>query len=433
MTRKTRYILILIGFVVFLILAPLIVLYVRGISYNFTTNNFIHTGIFALNAEPKDLEIFLNNRLKRRGAGDLKFILPGEYNITLTKPGYQTWSKRLSLQAGQVTWVSPTNAKIYLLVNAPKAQTLADKVVDFYSKDSLLVFLTSDQRLIASDGNPLKESHAHSLPKPADKILSGDGGKNFILTNTSQSISPTILIFNLETGNFADLTGLFPTLPKFQFSANGDLFALSGSTLYQINIGNKTKQPVLESVKTFYFQDNSLYFVSQKGSLLTLFVSQAPFNQPQLLLNNLPSFTEAALFVTFEKQIFFSADGSLYKTNSTMEKVADNISQLDFDSFNSSLAIFHSGEFDYLDPFGQNLNFVTRSGLELKNLVIKNNIGFAFYLNNTGLSAIELDRRDNQNQYQLYQGNNIQKFTMDSSGKNVLLLDNGELKSLIIR
>ena len=74
----------LLGFVVFLILAPTIVLYVRGITYDFSKKAFVTTGILAMRLEPKDANIYLNNKLKRESS-DIKFILPGEYDVTVKR------------------------------------------------------------------------------------------------------------------------------------------------------------------------------------------------------------------------------------------------------------------------------------------------------------------------------------------------------------
>jgi hypothetical protein len=92
-----------------------------------------------------------------------------------------------------------------------------------------------------------------------------------------------------------------------------------------------------------------------------------------------------------------------------------------------------NGELDYFDTLSQATNFVTRSSQPLSNPIIRNDIGYAFFLQNNQIQAIELDTRDSQNQYVLYNGTSLEKYFIDSAGKNILLLDNGELKSLVIR
>lgn len=424
MTKKSRYSLLLAGFIVFVILAPLIVLYVRGESYDFKTHSFVGTGIFGIQVQPKNVEVLLNGQEKRTSAGDIKFIPAGEYQITLKKSGYQTWSKRLSLTAGQVTWVNPANNPIYLLLNNPPAKTLAQTVLDFYGTPDNFVYLTGSGMVIRSTHYP--------LPKNENKILAHDSGnKNFVLEGASTG-SQSLLYFSSSSGSSTELSSLFVGLPQMQFSDSGNLFALSSGTLYKVDAINKIKTPIFQDVSAFYWQGSNLYYIQEKQGVSSLFVTQDPFTQSQTLLNGAPNFSFGSLVVTFEKKIFLEADDNLYEDTGTFEKIADNVANFNFDPSSSILSFFHSGEFDYIGA-DQNLNFVTRSGQALNNLSVNTNIGYGFYSDGLQISAIELDTRGNQNQYVLYSGQNVQKFSTDSSGKNILLLDNGDLKLMPIR
>ena len=113
MTNKSRYLIILLGTLVFAVLAPLIVLYVRGITFNFQTRSFEATGIIAISSEPKTADIFLNGKLAKHGSGDIKFLSPGEYQLELKNDGYYSWNKRFKVMPGEVTLASAFNS-VYL-------------------------------------------------------------------------------------------------------------------------------------------------------------------------------------------------------------------------------------------------------------------------------------------------------------------------------
>lgn len=434
MIKRTRYILIASGFVFFLIAAPVIVLYVRGISYDFSAKSFIKTGIMAVRVTPANADIFLNGQLKRQNQGDMRFLIPGEYQIKITKTGYSDWNKRLNVKAEQVTWASPAFGSIYLFFKNPPIQNLAREVLDFYSQNGNFIYLTKDALTASSLNNP-DNRLVYPLPANVNKIAAwDDSGKNFALINSAATSSAQILlIFNKISGRLTDISSLFAGLPKIQFGQNGQLYALSNNTLYLVNLQNKTKIAVFNDVKSFYFQGDMLYYIQQTGKNYGLFVGQSPFSQNQLLLAGLPDFDSGNLFVTFEKEIFLLADGKLYSASSAMRQLSDNISGFSFDPSGSLLSVIHSGELDFYDPLTGNLNFVTRSSEALTNPKILSSIGNAFFFQGQKLMAIELDARDSQNQYQLYQGSNVQKFYIDDAGKNILLLDNGALKSLVIR
>lgn len=428
MTKKYRYLLLLLGFIIFLILAPAIVLYVRGITYDFSKKAFVTTGILAMRLEPKEADIYLNNKLKRKSSGDIKFVLPGEYDVTVKKDGYFTWSKRLSVESGQVSWGSPAFNKIYLLLKNPPALKLAENVIDVYGESDNIAYLSSNNLNIISSANPTNVK-TFPLPFGLNKIVTA----NINLDNIILSASGTKLtLFNKSAEKFFDLSAMFKDGVEFGFNGN-NIYALSSGELYSINPNNKTKTLLFSDIKTFNFQDNLLYFVqSTPKAKPALFTSQTPYYSSQILLDNLPDFTVGQLFITYEKQIFLLADRTLYLTNSTMEKMVEDISFSNFQKMDSALALIHMGQADYFDPLSHNFNYITRTTENLTDIVIKNGIGQAFYVSNGKIYSIELDTRDKQNQHLLYDGA-VEKFFVDRSAKNIILLDNGILKSIIIR
>ncbi|MBI5530177.1 MAG: PEGA domain-containing protein [Candidatus Doudnabacteria bacterium] len=430
MNKKTRYTILALGFLAFLILAPAIVLYVRGITYDFTKKAFVTTGVLAIRSEPKSAEIYLDGELKRDGDGDIRFLVPKEYDVSIKKSGYQTWNKRLEILSGQVTWGSPAYNKIFLLLENPSAKTISEGVSDFYSSKTKAIYLTKST-LQVSSAPDYTEITSFDLPASLDTITAvntfDDG---FVLSGkatTTQSY-----YFNLKAGKFTDLGKLIETTDQLQFDQTGALYALSSSTLFKIDPISQTKTAVLTKAKAFYFLDRNLYWVEQSGQDCLLKTGQASEQDSQTLLT-LPCFEKGRLFVTFEKQIFLLADNNLYLANSSMERLADNVTEWNFDKNTSLLAILHSGQFDYYDSAGKSLNFVTRSGETLSNLNIKTAIGYAFYIKNGKLWAIELDARDHQNQYLLYPEGLIKKISLDADAKNILLLDNDKLTTINIR
>src|SRR5574340_748921 len=125
MTQSSRYILILAGFILFLVAAPVIIMYVRGFTYDFKNNKFVSTGILAVRSDPKSANVYLDGKLKRKNSADLKFLAPREYDLELQKDGYLTWSKRLQVRPGQVTWAGPVGSKIFLFHSNPENRNLA--------------------------------------------------------------------------------------------------------------------------------------------------------------------------------------------------------------------------------------------------------------------------------------------------------------------
>ena len=439
MTKKTRYFLLAACVLFFLIVAPLMVLYVRGVTFNFKTRTFVATGILAVRSVPNNVDIYLDGRQRRSSAGDLRFVAPGEHEVTLKKSGYGDWSKRLLVEPGQVVWANPAFGSIYLLMSKPPVISIATGVRDFYYQNGRALLLTKNNLLTVS-GTGLKNQQIFSLPQPADSIIADDaGGKNFILSGTypptgGATSSPAYLFFNTDSGKFTKLSGLFSGQTEFKFSDSGRLYALNKEILYSIDPENLAKHPLFNEVDTFSLQGSSVYFIQNSATSTTaLIISQAPFNQTQTLFASLPPFSKAQLFITYQKQIFLLADNNLYLLNNSMQELADNVSLCQFEPSSSLLAVLHSGELDYFDPLSGNLNFVTRSSVALSNLQIRPGIGYAIFQKDQEIDAVELDTRDRQNQYVLYNGTDIKKSATDSGGQNLVVLDGDELKIVTIR
>ena len=428
MNKKVRYLLLLFGFIIFLIISPLIILYVSGITFDPQSKTFVRTGILAVRSQPTSAEIFLNNKLVRKNQGDIKFLTAGEYQVEIKKDGFKPWNKRLSVYKGQVTWANPAFNYIYLFFNEPKIQKLQSGVLDFYKNGDKLTTLTQEGITVASVNDP---SHGQTYPLTSkfSKILAADqSGNNLILTDSGSELG----IFNVNTGKLYSLSGLFDSLPKLQFDANGNLYALYKDTLYVVDFHNQTKAMVLKNIAAFYWQENNLYYAKQAERGYSLQFSQPPFRQNQSLLADFSADPNLEMYVTFDKQILLVTGGSLYTVGEKgLTQLADSVQNVNFDASGNIFSIIHLGQLDY---FGSgNLNFVTRKSGIISNAVINTQIAEAFFNDKNRLSAIELDSRDNQNTYILYEGKDLKKFFVDDVGKNILVLDDGELKSLVVR
>lgn len=428
MRKRTRYLLLIVGFVFFLIFAPIIVLYVRGLAYDFKSGKFVQTGILSFKSDPSKIDVYLNDNLKQKKDGDIKFLNPGEYKLVLKKPNYFDWQKRLVIEEGKVTWANSQNNKLFLLKNnTPKI--LREKVIDYTLNNNTLVILEDDQIISGNIGDQVEPIN---LLKPVNTIINLNNSEFYLLYNTDK-LQYNFQLFNSISHEITDISYLFNQLPYSIEYFNNQIYFLNNKQLFAFNIYSKSKMLILDNILAFTFQNNNLYYIQSTNILNSLITSTPPFTQHQILVKDIPQLKQGKLFITFNKQILLLADNVLFIVNSSMDKIAENITNLELDHSNSNLSILHSGEFDYFNPISQKLNLVTRSKETLRNLIVKNNIGFSFYLNNSGLQALELDNRDNQNQYQLVSGTELKKFFVYNSEQNIIFLDNSTLKTLEIR
>lgn len=118
---------ILIGFVVlFLITAPLVILYTAGYRWNEKKFRLEKVGIIFLRSRPSGADIYLNGKLRRETTPTrLRNLLPDTYEVKVTKPGYTSWSKKLNVESalatfaeGVMLWKNTKPEKISLPMDA---------------------------------------------------------------------------------------------------------------------------------------------------------------------------------------------------------------------------------------------------------------------------------------------------------------------------
>jgi len=107
MEKKTRRIIFFIFVFLFLLSAPLVVLYSQGYRFDFENKKLTQTGGIFLKALPKQAEIYIDEGFSRKtdfffGSILIEELLPKKYNIKVKKEGYFEWEKNLEVKEKEV-------------------------------------------------------------------------------------------------------------------------------------------------------------------------------------------------------------------------------------------------------------------------------------------------------------------------------------------
>jgi len=108
MTRRTRKILFFGFLLIFLLGAPLIILYEQGYRFDLEKKSLTQTGGLFLKVIPKQTEIYINGKLVKKtdfffGSALIENLLPKKYIIRVEKEGYFPWEKSLEIREREVT------------------------------------------------------------------------------------------------------------------------------------------------------------------------------------------------------------------------------------------------------------------------------------------------------------------------------------------
>lgn len=84
----------------FVLLAPILILYAQGYRFDFPAMRFLRTGGLVMVSEPKRAHVTLDGKaLNKTTPVTLLNVVPGEYDVTLTKAGYQPWRSRVRVRS----------------------------------------------------------------------------------------------------------------------------------------------------------------------------------------------------------------------------------------------------------------------------------------------------------------------------------------------
>jgi hypothetical protein len=430
MSKKIRYSLITFGFLIFLILAPFLVMYVGGWVYDSPNHKFIKTGILAIKTNPVDGKIEIDDKIFPVTYDNIKFLRPKEYNIKISKDGYFTWQKKLPIFSNQVTWASPAGGEIFLFKNIPENTLLAENILDFWQNGNTLLLLEKNKLTLADTTGKINK--IWQLTNPANKILISPDEKTILIF--PENPKAFVSLISISKPEIISLTEITPEI-QIQFSPDNKIYFLKQTALYRLIEPYQKAEKILNEATAFTFSNKNIYFIGKDLENKTgLFVSNLDGQKTEVLNEYLPVFASAKIFVNFEKEIFLLLNSSIYKVNNQgLEKLADDVLNWNTQSQNSSIVFFNGGELNFYNPFKKTVNFVSRSSQSDNFSILNLEINYLFTLANSKILAFELDTRDKQNIFELFSGKQISKFSLNNNSKEMFVLDDGNLNKIEIR
>ena len=128
MTKKDRTILFLTLCLLFVLIAPSLILYSLGYAFDLEKKKIVQTGAIFVSTEPGEVSVIMSG--KEKGETGIIFkklfkknILPKTYTIELKKDGYHSWKKNLEIKEKLTTEIR----NVFLLEENPQKQIIFEK------------------------------------------------------------------------------------------------------------------------------------------------------------------------------------------------------------------------------------------------------------------------------------------------------------------
>ena len=424
-----RRILYCIFFLIFFITAPIVVLWAQGYHYNFSKRRLEKTGVLFLESKPTKAEIYLNGKLQNdKTSVRIKNLLPGQYEVSLQKEGYQPWKKKLAIRTSETTFAQ----YIRLFKQEPILTNLLPfKIVALSYPNKELVGLVYENNKInkvallnlETDAiDPLAELNF----KPT--ILKISPRQNFILVSDDKQN----LVIDLKNKKLYDLNKIIQKqivrLKWTSFDRDENLYFSSSAGLKKIdlvsfNILSLIEEPVID----WQIFNNDIYYLTEVKKQVAL--KKTNFSQLETAENlNLLPLSENYTFESAPENFLAILDKQnkiFYWLNLTGEEKIKVFGETEYIRwFATSDQIMLGNKFEIaLYDFKKNEeNFILRLSSEIKDAGFYLVPTHIYFVAPDGLKIIETTLQE-KIMTVLVQKPNIEKIFSDLKGERVYFTD----------
>ena len=201
---------------------------------------------------------------------------------------------------------------------------------------------------------------------------------------------------------------------------------LNNSNLYSLNNG---RPKLIDKIVTSFVLDGNNVWYLQKNLLKQTDLNS---NQVNVINSNVPSASTAWL-IRKNNQLYAVLDGNLYVLNDNFEKIYNNVNFAYFDDSSKLLVFANNNEILTFDPATTKTDLVLRSSSAVKNPVLNFATGFIFYQSQGKIQAVELDSRDQRNNFTVINDPTVSNFALSNDGRVLYTISSQDIKKYSIR
>jgi len=412
MRLRNRFLLVALGIFVFVLTTPVITLYSLGYKFDLSTRQIQKTGTMVVRSEPDGATIHLSDMQQaRRTDSTIRFLLPGDYVVKISKAGYQSWTKRLSVLSSLVTWANDGRDFVALFMEEP-ALTKKTAISSFtFEPESQSLAAIKDGKVMAYDAGRGELEEASSAVPDFVPPASIQSRENLYYINR---YPPAQVLTSEQVSNAR------------RVEAN-DAYAaaLIGTELVYVRDG--AVLPLAMDVSGFDLDGDHLWYV-QKSDLKRISLKQGVIETiAQMGISPIDS-----KIVRGRSEVFLVLDQVLYALNDQLKEIRRGVTYAYWDDPSSRLVAATNNEVSLFDPTNFRSELVIRSTTTVSQPVVNQATGYLFFLNEGKIKAIELDGRDHRNVYTI-SGEPARAFIISEDGETLGLINDASVASYRIR
>lgn len=475
MTLRTRRVLFFSAILFFLIITPILVEYARGLRFDFSTWRFVETGGFFFKIHsPTETKILLDEKPVKTTSAFSYFnnafiqnLTPGEYNIEISKDGYQSWNKRLKIEPQFVTEARD----IVLITDDPQLELYSvpdQKIKKMYQSQNgqylaMVKYNGKNQtslQLIDLSANKENEAVISKYVSVFDlRDWREDSGK-FIFYDNDKNDYVVVNVFDGKTWNLGVALPAQISAKKIEdirFGTQENIFILTDGFLYVFDNTVRSLTLLKKDIAAIQIKGESVYYLSK----IDLSLTRAYFKNKTLIFEQIlgridlsanppaggrigrPEDSDFLLTVLDSGQIFATDKimGELFmflNNKGEFIKIDDNVTK--FSLSKDEKKILYQKQNELIAYYLEDIKIQPYKYAGQKEIIIEaphkilssqwlKTSEHIFYSFENSVKFIELDDRDNQNIFHIAEMANPEIF-YDESSNRLYILSNEKLYAI---
>lgn len=407
--------------IIFLITAPIIVLYTSGYRYNLSNGRIQKTGIIIISSIPKKADIYLNGKKveNKFTPAEIKNVLPGDYEIVLSKEGYHNWQKKLPVYENFTTFAE----KVNLWKFASSTQLSNSTILDWQiSNDGNSIVLEDSSGLISIfDLNDNTFSAIETIP--ANSILEdiswSKDNRKVLIKYAKDSTNHLIVSYDINSNKAQNIVNKNYTDIKWSLENDNIIYAKNESGLWQIDTTNNSSKLIINGAIAgdYIIENNYLYSVNEK------FIYRKNINDKNSIPENIDSIPcPTCKFVNNNSSriILRDANQNLFIVDPSGQNktVASKAKEIDW--LNSYTLLYYNDFEIWIYSFRENApKLITRFGQPISQAIWQTGGRHIIFSSDNKIKIIELDDRELRNIIDLADNTNIKYLEIDRKGDNL--------------
>lgn len=440
----------------FLMTAPLVVLKARGYKFDLSRGVFVYSGSINIKSNPQNINVSLNGEPKEstkldriNNSFNVSGLLPGEYSIEISAPGFQTWQKKTNVHSGlasefwnvllvrdsyeETTYENSASQKFFTSPNndfialyGEKDSTLSVEILNTNSNALDNSFSIAQQKMIPEEieenveWSPVRNNRI-SIPAYKEAVETKAASLSKALSSQKDIAQPRLNYFiaDLSQGNSFSLNDFLDIsdIRNLRWDPQNEnfVFFLSGDKLMRANISDKNLlSTIAEDVSAFDLSQNYVFYVQLSNNIVYKKALSGGNDKTQIT-NNFPEGISGKIrkiiIYDNDRMAFLDEKNNLFIFNqgehdTYFKKIGERIIGMYFSNDGKKLLFWTNNEISVY--FARDWNVQpTRTENEIKNITryiesVRNVQWFSDYehiIFNVGnyTKIIELDSRDQRN------------------------------------